>query len=49
MDQRGSAAQDWTKRYRLVAGVYARRACHILMLDGYPPSVFGYRLSKSNG
>jgi hypothetical protein len=33
MDTRGGAEPDWTKRYRLVAGVYAMRDGYILMLE----------------
>jgi hypothetical protein len=33
MDTRGRAEPDWTKRYRLVAGVYAIRDRYILMLE----------------
>lgn len=33
MDNTGGAERDWTKQYRLAAGVYAMRGGQILMLE----------------
>ena len=42
MDTRGRAEPDWTKRYRLVAGVYAMRDGHILMLERAKGMMIGF-------
>jgi 8-oxo-dGTP diphosphatase len=42
MDNRGSAEHDWTKQYRLVAGVYAMRDGHILMLERAKGMMIGF-------
>jgi len=42
MDTRGGAAPDWTKRYRLVAGVYAMRDGYILMLERARGMMIGF-------
>ena len=41
MDNRG-VEQDWTKQYRLVAGVYAMRDGHILMLERARGMMIGF-------
>jgi 8-oxo-dGTP diphosphatase len=33
MENTGGSEHDWTKQYRLAAGVYAMRGVHILMLE----------------
>jgi transposase-like protein len=42
MDTRGRAEPDWTKRYRLVAGVYAMRDGYILMLERARGMMIGF-------
>jgi 8-oxo-dGTP pyrophosphatase MutT (NUDIX family) len=42
MDTRGGAAPDWTKRYRLVAGVYAMRDGDLLMLERARGMMIGF-------
>ena len=42
MDTRGGAEPDWTKRYRLVAGVYAMRDGYILMLERASGMMIGF-------
>ena len=42
MDTRGGAEPDWTKRYRLVAGVYAMRDGYILMLERARGMMIGF-------
>ena len=42
MDTRGRAGPDWTKRYRLVAGVYAMRDGYILMLERARGMMIGF-------
>src|SRR4030095_4957697 len=42
MDNRGSAEHDWTKQYRLVAGVYAMRDGHIPMLERAKGMMIGF-------
>ena len=42
MDTRGGAGQDWTKPYRLVAGVYAMCDGRILMLERASGMMIGF-------
>jgi hypothetical protein len=42
MDTRGGVEPDWTKRYRLVAGVYAMRDGYILMLERARGMMIGF-------
>src|SRR5215813_9247740 len=42
MDSRGGVEHDWTKQYRLVAGVYAMRDGHILMLERASGMMIGF-------
>ena len=42
MDTRGGAEPDWTKRYRLVAGVYAMRDGYLLMLERAQGMMIGF-------
>src|SRR4030095_14108385 len=42
MDSRGGVEHDWTKQYRLVAGVYALRDGHILMLERASGMMVGF-------
>jgi 8-oxo-dGTP diphosphatase len=42
MDTKGGVAPDWTKRYRLVAGVYAMRDGYILMLERARGMMIGF-------
>lgn len=42
MDNTTGAERDWTKRYRLAAGVYARRGEQILMLERAAGMMIGF-------
>jgi 8-oxo-dGTP pyrophosphatase MutT (NUDIX family) len=42
MSDRGSPVRDWTKRYRLAAGVYAMHGGQILLLDRARGMMIGF-------
>jgi 8-oxo-dGTP diphosphatase len=42
MDNTGGAERDWTKRYRLAAGVYAMRGDQLLMLERARGMMIGF-------
>jgi 8-oxo-dGTP pyrophosphatase MutT (NUDIX family) len=42
MADQGSSGPDWTRRYRLAAGVYAMRGGHILLLERAAGMMIGF-------